>query len=195
MEKHMKFILASGSPRRKALLEAVGVQIHKVSPANIIEKRQPHEDPLAYCQRLAKEKSMAQYFENGLILAADTIVTKEHRVFEKPINEKNALEILQFLQDTWHDVITAWSIYNCKTKQQQSGHAVSKVLFRPLSAQQCISYIHTGEGKDKAGGYGIQGLGAALVSTIEGSFSNIVGLPMEQIIPILYQQQLIGPRA
>lgn len=189
----MNLILASGSPRRKGLLEAVGVRIDRIEPADIIEERQSNEEPLVYCQRLAYEKSIAQKFEHALVLAADTIVAKELMVFEKPADDRHALEILQTLQGTWHEVITAWSIYNCNTHEISAGHSISKVLFRALTLAECNAYIKTGEGKDKAGGYGIQGLGASLVSTIEGSYSNIVGLPMEQIIPILHQHKLIGP--
>lgn len=188
----MKFILASGSPRRKALLTTIGVHIDQVSPANILEQRQPQESPIAYCQRLAKEKSVAQSFHDALVLAADTIVAKENMVFEKPIDDADAMQILESLQGTWHEVITAWSLYNTKTQEIHANHAISRVLFRSLTHNECISYIKTGEGADKAGGYGIQGVGAALVSTIEGSYSNIVGLPIEQIAPILKQYKILG---
>ena len=187
----MKFILASGSPRRKALLTTIGVRIHQISPANIVEQRQPDELPLAYCKRLANEKSTAQPFDNALVLAADTIVAKENMVFEKPTDTKDAMRILQTLQGTRHEVITAWSLYNTNTRTIQCNHAVSRVLFRPLTDNECISYIQTGEGIDKAGGYGIQGVGAALVSTIEGSYSNIVGLPIEQLAPVLQQHNIL----
>ena len=188
----MKFILASGSPRRKALLTTIGVHIHLVSPANIIERRQCDELPLNYCRRLAKEKSVAQSFDNALVLAADTIVAKEDLVFEKPIDDEDAMRILTTLQGTWHEVITAWSLYNTKTREIHCDHAISKVLFRPLTHNERVSYIQTREGIDKAGGYGIQGVGAALVSTIEGSYSNIVGLPIEQIAPVLTQYNILG---
>ena len=126
------------------------------------------------------------------MLAADTIVAKENMVFEKPIDDDDALRILKTLQGTWHEVITAWSLYNTKTKETHANHAISRVLFRSLTHNECVSYVQTGEGTDKAGGYGIQGLGAALVSTIEGSYSNIVGLPIEQIAPILIQYKILG---
>ena len=188
----MKFILASGSPRRKALLTTLGVDIDLVSPSNILEERQENESPLVYCQRLSKEKSTAQFFENSLILAADTIVAKDNMVFEKPVDNADAMRILQTIQGTWHEVITAWSIYDTQSREMHSGHSISRVLFRSLSKKECSSYIRTGEGSDKAGAYGIQGLGAALVSTIEGSYSNIVGLPIEQIVPILRKYNLLG---
>ena len=192
VEAYMKFILASGSPRRKALLTTIGVPIHLVSPANIVEQRQLNELPLRYCQRLANEKSIAQSFENALVLAADTIVAKEDMVFEKPIDDEDAFRILKTLQGTWHEVITAWSLYDTKNQKIHKNHAISKVLFRPLTHNECVSYIQTGEGVDKAGGYGIQGVGAALISTIQGSYSNIVGLPIEQIAPVLKQYNLLG---
>lgn len=185
----MKLILASGSPRRKDLLRAVGIPIFKIAPANIPEMREETESPLAYCQRLAREKSTTNYFEQALILAADTIVAKEDQVFEKPRNDEHALETLLALQNCWHEVITAWALFDTSNQKLHQGHAISKVRFRPLSQTECLSYIATGEGNDKAGAYGIQGLGSALIDTIEGSYSNIVGLPMEQIVPLLHKLQ------
>jgi len=166
------------------------VKISQICPANILEERQHGESPLQYCQRLATEKSQAKNFPNAIVLAADTIVTQADLVYEKPIDDLDALRILLSLQGTWHEVITAWAIYNCNSLQCIHGHAISGVRFRSLTQNECEAYIQTQEGKDKAGGYGIQGLGAALVSEIRGSYSNIVGLPMEQIIPQL-QQHLI----
>ena len=185
----MKLILASGSPRRKDLLRAVGINIYKVAPANIPEMRGEEETPLAYCQRLAREKSTTNYFDDALILAADTIVAKGDEVFEKPHHDAHALQTLLSLQDCWHEVITAWALFDTSTQQLHQGHAISKVRFRPLSQAECQSYIATGEGNDKAGAYGIQGLGSALIETIQGSYSNIVGLPMEQIVPLLHKLQ------
>jgi septum formation protein len=187
----MNFILASGSPRRRDLLHAVGVPITMISPANIPEVRRKDETPLVYCQRLAEEKSTVQTFSHALVLAADTIVAQENTVFEKPKDNIHAHQILLQLQGSWHEVITAWSLFDTTKKIIHSGHAISRVQFRPLSQQECSAYIRTGEGKDKAGAYGIQGLGASLVSTIEGSYSNIVGLPMEQIMPILHQYKIM----
>ena len=181
----MKLILASGSPRRKDLLTAVGVPIAGISPANIPEQREASESPLSYCIRLAIEKSKAQSFPNSIVLAADTIVCMQDSVFEKPRDDEHALSMLMSMQGEWHNVITAWAISNCETKELFHGHAISQVRFRILNEQECLAYIDTQEGKDKAGGYGIQGLGSALVATIKGSYSNIVGLPMEDVIPQL----------
>ncbi len=179
----MKFILASGSPRRKQLLQTCGIQIDFIIPARIPEQIRSGEEPLAYCMRLAKEKSAAVFKEDRCVLAADTIVCTETEVFEKPENDEDAFRILSSLSGKWHRVITAWEL---KTPTEiRNGASVSKVLFRNLKPVEIRSYIRTGEGNDKAGSYGIQGLGAALISEISGSYSNIVGLPMTQVMAAL----------
>ena len=187
----MKFILASGSPRRKELLQTIGIHIDEVMPSKIEEKRKAKESPIVYCSRLACEKSHALPHKEGIILAADTIVTQGEAIFEKPNDDIDAIRILQTLSGTWHTVITAWSIYLPHRHEHVHGHCSAKVLFRKLTRTQILSYVHTQEGRDKAGAYGIQGKGAALISSIEGSYSNIVGLPMEDILPALHSFGII----
>ena len=181
----MKLILASASPRRKALLTTIGIPIFKVVPSHIEESRQSEESLIAYCSRLAIEKSQALAIHEGVILAADTIVTQGSALFEKPIDDSDAVHILSQLSGKWHTVITAWALYQPHNQQLKHGYTTSDVLFRVLSSQEILSYVHTKEGRDKAGAYGIQGLGAALISSIKGSYSNIVGLPLEAILPEL----------
>lgn len=184
-------ILASGSPRRRDLLKACGIQLASVVPSQIPEIRHSTESPQAYTQRLAREKSLAGRHAHAYVLAADTIVCLDDRVFEKPIDDRAAEHILQQLSGQWHRVITAWAIAFHPQEQSQrphivsEGYCISEVKFRQLQPPEIQSYIQTGEGSDKAGSYGIQGIGAALVESIRGDYSNIVGLPITDIIRAL----------
>ena len=180
-----RLILASASPRRKDLLTTIGIPIFKILPSHIEESRNDDEELIAYCSRLAIEKSQALDISEGVILAADTIVTQDTSLFEKPVDDHDAVRILSQLSGKWHTVITSWALYQPQTKLLKHGYTASDVLFRPLTSQEILSYVHTKEGRDKAGAYGIQGLGAALISSIKGSYSNIVGLPLESILPEL----------
>lgn len=184
-------ILASGSPRRRELLKTCGIPISKVAPPDIIESRNKQEDVLQYVQRLAREKSLAVRHQGAWVIAADTIVTMGDQVFEKPVDDENAAQMLERLSGQWHTVVTAWAISehsidpNQKPLISESGYSISEVLFRELSENEIRSYVKIGEGRDKAGAYGIQGLGAALVKSIRGDYSNIVGLPMSDVLDAL----------
>ena len=131
-----------------------------------------------YCGRAPHALDAPEY----CILAADTIVCLEQQIFEKPIDDAHAVQTLTLLSNRWHSVHTAWYL---KGRHQVSGLSTSRVKFRKLSVPEIRSYIQTGEGKDKAGSYGIQGLGAALIDSIEGCYSTIVGLPVSQVLPAL----------
>ena len=184
-------ILASGSPRRRSLLQTCGIQIAAVAPSQIPEERRVNESPLPYTQRLATEKSLARRHQHAYVLAADTIVCLNEHVFEKPKDDVDAENILCQLSGQWHTVITAWAIAFHPQVLTEAPHIVaegtssSDVKFRALQSAEIQSYIRTGEGRDKAGSYGIQGLGAALVESIRGDYSNIVGLPMTDVIQAL----------
>ena len=186
----MNLILASSSPRRRQLLETVGIPIFSVRPANIIEKPLKGELPHIYCIRLAKEKCETVSEIGFCTLAADTIVCKDVAVFEKPLDDEDAYRMLKNLSNGWHSVISAWHFIakpENNTIIVRAGHSISKVLFRPLTDTEIYNYIKTGEPKDKAGSYGIQGLGAVLVKEISGSYSNIVGLPLQQVLTALHE--------
>jgi septum formation protein len=183
------FILASGSPRRSELLRTCGIKISAIHPPKILEIRNQDESPLEYASRLAVEKSKAIHHNNAVVLSADTIVCLENRVFEKPTDDQNAFDILSTLSGGWHDVITAWAISihppiadGEAIRISHSGSTTSKVRFRSFKEAEIRSYIQTGEGRDKAGSYGIQGKGAALVEEISGDFSNVVGLPIKDVL-------------
>ncbi|MEC8382247.1 MAG: Maf family protein [Myxococcota bacterium] len=187
----ISLILASGSPRRRSLLRTCGIPIAEVVPSNIPEERQQDESPTQYTIRLSREKATAQRHRNAYVLAADTIVCLNELVLEKPQNDIDASRMLETLSGRWHTVVTAWAIAHHPQNLSEApsildnGYTASKVKFRQLQTAEIQSYIQTGEGKDKAGSYGIQGLGAALVESIQGDYSNIVGLPMRDVIHAL----------
>lgn len=184
-----KIILASASPRRRDLLNQAGYQ-HEVIVSNITEKRRQGERPEDYVQRNAREKALAVCntqpvsVAKALVLAADTIVVAyDNEVLEKPADADEARRMLNKLSARTHRVMTGYAICNgttgeiidCKTIQTQ-------VLFRQLFADEIDRYIATGEPFDKAGSYGIQGHALTFVESIEGSYTNVVGLPMAHVV-------------
>lgn len=192
----MGLILASGSPRRRELLECSAVPLLAVEPANIPEVRSPSEEPVAYCQRLAREKASVSVRKGNWVLAADTIVVDGTDIFEKPSDAVDAFQMLRHIANAgWHDVVSAWALRYVALDGEKEiwveGYSTSNVRFRPLLDAEIQAYIDTGEPFDKAGGYGIQGKGAALVQDIKGSYSNIVGLPLAEVLDALRKHSAI----
>jgi len=176
-------ILASASPRRADLLRWAGVPI-EIDPAAIDETRRPGEDPLEYAKRLAQEKALAKATARRLCLGADTTVFIGSRVFEKPADAAEAARHLRNLSGQSHRVVTAF----CLADGDQPVHlqaVVSLVTFRTLTPCMIERYVATGEGLDKAGAYGLQGWGGFLVESIEGSYTNVVGLPLTEVLAAL----------
>jgi septum formation protein len=181
--------LASQSPRRRELLQQIGVP-HQVVGAGVPELPQAGEAPAAYVARLAREKAQAGVAAAaalGLpalpVLGADTIVVCDDAILEKPGNAEHAAAMLRQLSAATHQVITAVALATAERCQVEI--SVTDVVFRALSESEIQAYWHTGEPCDKAGGYAIQGLGAVFVQQIRGSYSNVVGLPLEQTIVLL----------
>ena len=188
----MPLILASGSPRRRELLENAAVTLASIRSPDIVEQRSEEESPLVYCCRLAKEKSKAVSEAGHWVLAADTIVVQGNQVFEKPKDAGHALEMLSILAESPHHVISAWCLRNCDNNDSITGHSISTVRFRDVRTNELKAYVASGECFDKAGAYGIQGLGAVLIDEIEGSYSNIVGLPLQPVLDALREIGLIS---
>ena len=184
-----QLILASGSPRRRQLLQLAGFVLADVVPPDIPEIRDPRETPMQYVRRLAKEKAHAVHASSSWILAADTIVHLDHEIFEKPIDDNDSARMLTRLSGTWHKVTTAWCLRwsgdePSPTKRRLiRGHRTSRVLLRALTDIEVNRYIATGDGQGKAGGYAIQGAGASLINRVVGSTTNVVGLPLDMLIP------------
>lgn len=186
-----RLILGSSSPRRRSLLTIAGFTIAEIVPPNIIEQRAPGEPPKAYVRRLAKEKAEAVNVENAWVLAADTIVHRSNQLFEKPSGADDAHRMLRHLSGQWHSVTSAWEMrwsgpLPCPAANRRvRGSRTSRVKFRTLTDGEIVCYIRTGEGVDKAGGYAVQGEGAALIERVVGSTTNVVGLPLDSVVPAL----------
>lgn len=189
-----KIVLASASPRRRELLRAAGFD-HEVIAANIEEKRRQGERPEDYVQRNAKEKAIAVCqnqplaVANSIVLAADTIVVAfDNEVLEKPLNATEARRMLGKLSASTHRVLTGYAICNGTTGEMLECRVVqTQVLFRTLFSDEIERYISSGEPFDKAGSYGIQGHALTFVESIEGSYTNVVGLPMSHVVLSLRQ--------
>jgi len=173
-----QLVLGSGSPRRVQLLGDMGVKFTQIIP-DIDETPAPSEPPLEYAVRLAEEKAMwvARNIEsNQIVLGSDTVVVLDDKVLGKPEDKADALRILATLSGKQHVVSTALALANNQTVLA-SGFESTKVLFNEVTEAQIKAYIESGEPMDKAGAYGIQGMGAFLVDRIEGNLDNVVGLP------------------
>ena len=176
--------LASKSPRRAELLSQIGVEFNVVS-ANVEEVYTPSETAVQYVQRLAREKSRGGYLLHpGMpTLGADTIGVLDDEVLEKPKNQEHAVSMLRRLSGRSHYVVSAIAI----TDETGTIEAMSatEVTFREIEEHEMQRYWQTQEPRDKAGGYGIQGYGAVFVKEIKGSYSAVVGLPIEVLVPLL----------
>ncbi|MDO5639954.1 MAG: nucleoside triphosphate pyrophosphatase [Neisseria sp.] len=191
--------LASGSPRRREILANLGYHIIRL-PADIDETPQPQEPARDYVARMAREKNAAavtlwQQAHTEIpqypILTADTTVALADQILGKPESAAHAREILQSLSGSVHQVLTAVSVY----WQGATHHTLqqSDVRFKPLSAHEINTYIDSGEPMDKAGAYGIQGLGGVFVADLRGSFTGVMGLPVYETVGLLQQCGLPVP--
>jgi len=172
--------LASSSPRRRQLLEMLGIPL-RVVPPHIPEVRRPVETPVDYVERLAREKALS--VRGRLVLGSDTTVVVRDEVLEKPADTADALRMLRKLQGRTHQVVT--SVALAKGERLYQATDVTNVIFRRMTDDFLEAYIATGEPMDKAGAYGIQGYGAALVERIEGDFFSVMGLPVRLVLQLL----------
>jgi septum formation protein len=182
------FVLASSSPRRLALLAQAGIYPKKVEKPDVLEEKSKDETVLAYVRRMAREKALcvAERCPGDNVLAADTVVVCGNKVLAKTDDEKQARDNLFLLSGRRHKVITAVCLIDRNGKEIIK-HSVSKVKFKRLSPEDIRSYLASGEWKDKAGSYAIQGRAECFVQMISGSWSNIVGLPLYDTMNIINQ--------
>jgi septum formation protein len=173
----VRLILASSSPRRLALLAQLGLSC-EVRPADVDESWQPGEDPAAYVVRLARAKAEAVSEPGAVTLGADTTVVLEGRILGKPAHRQDGVAMLLALSNRTHQVMTGVAV--CHGERTESCCVVTDVQFRPIELREAEAYSATGEGADKAGGYGIQGVGAIFAARIAGSYSAVVGLPLAE---------------
>ncbi|MDH3343788.1 MAG: Maf family protein [Desulfobacteraceae bacterium] len=188
-------ILASKSPRRRYLLEKAGLSF-SVIPSDIDETTVPLSPPEVYVRVLseAKAESIAKRYPEKWVIGADTIVLKDGAVLGKPGSIDEARSMLKQLSGQTHEVFTGYSIV-CKAKNRKFSETVqTEVFFKNLTHEEIEWYIHTKEPFDKAGAYAIQGLGTFLVKRINGSYTNVVGLPVCEVIEFLIKEGVVGLR-
>ena len=174
----MKIILASQSPRRRELLERMGISEFEIIPAQGEENIVPGLTPAALVEALSRQKCLevAAVHREALVIAADTVVAVEGRVLGKPRSKAEAEEMLSLLSGREHRVCTGLSL--SQGGRLRTGHEATAVRFRPLTREEIRRYVSTGEPMDKAGAYGIQGYGCLLVEGIVGDYYNVMGLPV-----------------
>ncbi len=179
-----RVVLASASPRRRQLLDLIGIA-HDVRPANIDETLRPRETPRRHAERLAREKAsaIAKRDPDLITIGADTIVVVNRKILGKPRDADDAVRMLTMLSGREHVVTTAVAV----SRGRKLRSAVEEVLvkFRRLRDDEIEAYIATGEPMDKAGAYGIQGYGATIVERIEGDYFAVMGLPIVRLIGLL----------
>jgi septum formation protein len=181
-----KIILASASPRRVELLSSAGI-LFEVLPSGIPEDFFPGETPEDHVLRLAREKArdVAKKVVGRYFIGADTVVVCAGEIMGKPKDGADAERMLRKLSGVAHDVITGFAVYD-KECESTIGEAVkTRVYFKPLHSQEILAYIATGCPFDKAGAYAIQGGAAYMIRKIEGSYSNVVGLPLCEVVEAL----------
>ena len=184
----MKIILASQSPRRRELLERMGLEQFEIRPAAGAENASPALSPARLVEELSRQKAeeVALTAEaDDVIVAADTVVAADGRVLGKPHSREEAAEMLRFLSGRTHTVYTGVTVRRGGTVLTQ--HEATDVVFRPLTEDEIEAYADTGEPMDKAGAYGIQGRGCVLVEGIRGDYYNVMGLPVCRLALMLRQ--------
>ena len=178
----MRLILGSASPRRRELLAQIGVTPDEIRPADIDETPRRGEAPRAYALRLAVEKAEA-LVSDDLVLTADTVVAAGRRILGKPADEAEAVRFLLLLSGRRHRVITGVALRH--GDRRWTRRVESQVKFKRLSDEEVSAYIRSGEWRGKAGGYAIQGIGAAFIPWMSGSYTAIVGLPLPETAGML----------
>ena len=183
MYKTKKIILASASPRRKEILEKTGLKfmVDASDYEEDLSLRMPARRLARYLS-CEKAKAIANRYKNAIIIAADTIICLDDKVFGKPRNESDAKRMLNILNGKSHYVITGFTIIDTGEGQSVSRSVVTKVYFKRITRKWIEEYVGTGEPLDKAGAYAIQGVGAAIVKKIEGDYNNVVGLPIDALM-------------
>jgi septum formation protein len=174
-----KIILASSSPRRRELLEMLGLKF-KVIKSNVDEKLNPRLKPLSQAEDLSRQKAeaIARKYDDAIVIGADTFVVVDNEIIGKPKDAIDALRILSKLNGKIHTVITGFTIIDTATNKSITKSVTTKLFMRRLSKQEIASYIKKEHVYDKAGSYAINGIGAIFFEKIEGDYFSVVGLPL-----------------
>jgi len=187
----IRLILASGSPRRKALLCSAGLRFDIIE-SGINEMRAAGESGRDYALRIACEKalSVSARVPGTLVLAADTVVVCDDKILVKPNDQDEARQMLAMLSGRAHTVVTAYALV-LASAILEAKPILSQVTFRPLSNAEIEEYVATGEPLDKAGAYGIQGRGSDFIGMVAGSRDNVMGLPMREVLAALARFEIL----
>ena len=190
MSQHL--ILASSSPRRRDLLSALGLTFQVVSP-EIREIPSPHEAPRDFALRVAEKKAqvVGEQYPHAWVVGADTVVVLEGKIVGKPRDRDDAKRMLRQLADREHIVVTGYALVKLAEGKKTSGFEETRVKIDSLEEREIDWYVNTGEPLDKAGGYAIQGKGAFMVEWIEGSYTNVVGFPLCQIMRLFREVGIV----
>ncbi len=175
----MRVLLASRSPRRRELLLAAGVQVEVRAP-DVDEAPRAREAPATMVMRLALEKASTVRAKDTVVVAADTAVVLDGEPLGKPIDHEHAVGMLSRLSGRRHEVLTGFCVR--RGRERLATVVSTEVWFRVLSQAEIVGYVATGEPLDKAGAYGIQGVGGALIDRLNGSYTNVVGLPLSEVL-------------
>ena len=183
LQQNRSLCLASSSPRRRELLTRFGLDFLMQSP-DTDESVRNHESPEAFVTRMALEKAqrVAPDHPEYITLAGDTVVVLEQQILGKPLDRTDSIRMLEQLSGKTHEVFTAYALLDGISGPCVQELVRTRVSFRSLTSELIQTYVQTGETDDKAGAYSIQGLGTMLVAAIEGSYSNVVGFPVERIL-------------
>ena len=179
-------ILASASPRRKVLLEKIGL-IFEVEPSNYEEDMPLRLEPHEFARKISLEKAkiVASKHKNSIVIAADTFIVFGGQILGKPHTEKDAREMLEAISGKYHSVITGFSIIDTGKNKTLSKSVETKVYIRKLTLAEIDAYVKSREPLDKAGAYAIQGLGSVFVEKIDGDYYNVVGFPLSALTEAL----------
>ena len=181
-----KLILASASPRRAEILRTVGWPFEALA-VDIDESRRAGEEAAAYVERVARAKaeSVALRVPGATVLGADTVVVIEDEILGKPLDDEDARRMLRLLRDRWHQVLTGVALVGREVGSSRVAHEVTEVRFAGMSEDEIGWYVATGEPKDKAGAYAIQGRGARFIKEIRGDYLNAVGVPVRMLFELM----------
>jgi septum formation protein len=187
-----KIILASASPRRRELLRQIGLNF-EVIPSEIEEDIIRGEEPRNHVLRLArlKAKEVGRRQNSAIVVGADTVVVLDGRILGKPESEKEAFDMLTLLSGREHRVLTGFCVLDTSNGTEQCEAVESWVRFKSLSPEEIKGYIKTREPMDKAGAYAVQGKGSYMIQEIKGSYTNVVGLPLCELVEVLTRLKAI----
>ncbi len=185
MARLFKIVLASTSPRRRELMERLGVPFDVIAPEGVEEIQEGDPREVVTINASAKASKVADGLSEGLVVGADTVVVVGETIMGKAEDPKEARAMLAALEGRMHRVLTGLAVVDAETGRGDVAVVETMVWIRPLTDQEIGDYVSTGEPMGKAGGYAIQGAGGALVERIEGCFENVVGLPLSRLRSML----------